>query len=297
MKKKIFNIIFLLIIFININYFSMGASNVLNKNLAEKEYDENNIGLEILRLNKEGITPNFQDDIKEYYITVDESINDLQITAVPENKENKVEITGNTNLKNGMNTVIVKVISKNKKHTTEYKIYVTKTNDKQSANANLENLAIENYDLEPEFELQILNYRVEIEPETKELNILAIPQNQNAVVKVIGNNDLTQENNIITILVKAENGSTFKKYKITTYSKNDEQIKNDIDVNKNLLEQNKAEQLAYQIDNAKEIYSVENEEKQQNSINKLFIIFGIISFIAIIGIVGILIYKKHKKRY
>jgi len=59
------------------------------------------------------LSPKFEPDTLEYSIKVDEETTELDITAIAENSESKVEIIGNKNLKEGHNTVLVKVTDKN----------------------------------------------------------------------------------------------------------------------------------------------------------------------------------------
>ena len=108
----------------------------------ETNASSDNANLKIMRLNREGISPEFSSQVEEYYFVTEENISSFNITAIPENKNSTVTITGNENLKQGKNTISIKVESEDKSQTKEYKIYVTKTNNLEKANANLETLAI-----------------------------------------------------------------------------------------------------------------------------------------------------------
>lgn len=66
--------------------------------------------LKSLRINQEGILPSFDKEIYDYYLTINESINNLQIEAIPENINSKIEIIGNGNFKEGEN--LIKIIVK-----------------------------------------------------------------------------------------------------------------------------------------------------------------------------------------
>ena len=59
----------------------------------------NNAKLQTLRINLEGMTPEFKSDINEYDITITNDINNLEILAVAENQNSEVNITGNNRLK------------------------------------------------------------------------------------------------------------------------------------------------------------------------------------------------------
>ena len=106
---------------------------------------KNNAKLDIMRLGIEGITPDFSPDVNEYYLIVDENVKDIDVTAIPQNTKANVRITGNKNLKNGLNKIEIDVTSEDKSEKNKYTINVTKTSNEQNANADLETLAIENY--------------------------------------------------------------------------------------------------------------------------------------------------------
>lgn len=138
--------------------------------------------LEELRVNQEGILPSFDKDIYEYYLTVPEEITKIDIEAIPEKLDSQIEIVGNTNLVNGENIITIKVIDENS--ILNYNINVIKTNNYETANNNLEILSIEGGLLEPPFDSSITEYKMEVLNEVKNLNILAIPENENAQIEV-----------------------------------------------------------------------------------------------------------------
>lgn len=179
--------------------------------------DKQNTNLSILRLNYVGISPNFQNDIKEYYFIADSSIENIDITAIPENANATVTITGNTNLIMGKNTITIHIVSEDKSTEEDYFIYVTRTQNVEAANANLENLAVRQEMLTPEFDKNISKYTLEIENEIDKIDILAIPESQNATVTIEGNDDIKVGDNTIKINVLAEDGITNKKYEITVH--------------------------------------------------------------------------------
>lgn len=59
------------------------------------------------------LNPKFDPNIPQYTTKVDSKTNDLDIKATPKNSDSTVEVTGNTNLKEGHNTVLIKVTDKN----------------------------------------------------------------------------------------------------------------------------------------------------------------------------------------
>ena len=190
----------------------------------ESEVTSNNSKLKNLRLNHEGMTPVFSPDITEYYFLT-EDLSSLEVTAIPENTNANVTISGNTNFKEGLNTIVIEVTSLDKTSKTQYTISVTKTKDLEKANANLETLAIENVAIEPEFVNDIYQYNAIVPNTTENLNVLVIPERQNAKVEVTGGEILQYGNNVVNIQVIAENGYTIKQYRVNVYRRNEEEQK------------------------------------------------------------------------
>lgn len=256
---------------------------------------DDNSKLEIMRLNQEGITPGFSPDVTEYYFLT-KDLNSLEITAIPQNANSEVIITGNTNFKEGLNTININVNSPDKTSVTNYKIYVTKTNNLEQANANLETLAIENVTLEPEFANDIYEYNTIVTNTTENLNILAIPEKQTANVQISGGSNLVYGNNEILINVIAENGYTKKEYKVNVYRRNEEEQKL-ADEQKQIEIQKLNAILESQ--NEENLEKSENNESIQSNIaenikeNKWKIVVAIIIVIAILSIV---IYRVKNKK-
>ena len=139
-----------------------------------------NLNLKELHLNVEGISPAFNANTTQYYLVVSNLINDIEVIATPEDAAAKVEIMGNTNLMMGNNEILVKVISSDGSASKVYKINVSKTENEERGNASLENLAIENVGIVPEFNSDIFEYTAEVGSNIENLNILAVPQRENA---------------------------------------------------------------------------------------------------------------------
>ena len=169
----------------------------------QSQVSSSNSKLEILRLNHEGITPIFSPDITEYYFLT-EDLTSLEVIAIPENVHSNVNVTGNTDFKDGLNTIVIEVTSLDKTSKTQYQIFVTKTKDLEKANVNLETLAIENVILKPEFANDIYQYEATVSNTTETLNILAIPEKTNAKVEITGIGNLQFGN--------GEDGSFPKEY-------------------------------------------------------------------------------------
>lgn len=176
--------------------------------------------LQVLRIDREGIVPSFNKDIYDYYLTVSNDVGHIDILAISENPNATIEIVGNNNLKNGLNNITIKVISEDKTQSKVYTIQVTKTNDVELANTNLEILAIENVFLNPPFDTNITHYNIEVSNDTSSLNIFAVPQNENATVEIIGKDDIEEGDNIINVIVTGQNGFSKRTYEIKCHKRN-----------------------------------------------------------------------------
>ena len=257
----------------------------------ESEVTSNNSKLKNLRLNHEGITPVFSPDITEYYFLTEE-LSALEVTAIPENINANVTIMGNTNFKEGLNTIVIEVTSPDKTSKTQYTIFVTKTKDLEKANANLEILAFENVTIEPEFANDIYQYHAIVSNTTENLNILAIPERQNAKVEVTGGENLQYGNNTVNIQVVAENGYTIKQYTVNVYRRNEEEQK--IADEEEKINIQKLNTILEKQEEGEEEKNSSNNNIIENIEENLWFVIIYITFSMII--IGFVIYKIKKEK-
>ena len=276
---------------VNNSYTNISISEK-NKNTKTSENinQTNNSMLKIMRLDKEGITPEFSPDIKEYYFTTDLSTNSLNITAIPEAENSKVSITGNENLKEGLNKILIEVTSSDNTSKSVYVINVTKTDNKEAANANLETLAIENIDLEPIFETNILNYKASVANDVESINILAVPEKIEGKVEITGNTEIKEGDNNVIIKVIAPNGYTYKNYTINVHKRTkEEDVKLEEEQKANKEQLNEIlEEKGIEFLNNGEMIENKNSEKD----NKRVIIISLV----IVIVIGIFIIYKLKNK-
>ena len=265
-----------------------------NTKISENINQTNNSMLKIMRLDKEGITPEFSPDIKEYYFTTDLSTNSLNITAIPEAENSKVSITGNENLKEGLNKILIEVTSSDNTSKSVYVINATKTDNKKAANANLETLAIENIELEPIFETNILNYKASVANDVKSINVFAVPEKIEGKVEISGNTEIKEGDNNVTIKVIAPNGYTYKNYIINVHRRTKEEdvkLEEEQKANKEQLNEILEEKGIEFLSTEQEIENnVENKNYEKD--NKRVIIIG---FVIVIVVGMFIIYKMKNK--
>ena len=277
----------------------------LEKQAKEEVGQDNNLSnsnLQNLRLSIEGMVPDFNKDVFDYYLNVDSRVKDIEVLATSENKDASIEITGNENLKDGLNLIKIQVTSSDKTSSSSYLINVTKTNDIESANTDLETLAIENTLLYPAFDTTVTNYSAEVNNNIERINLLAIPEDEEATIEIKRNDVLKEGNNEIRIIVTARNGYTKKEYYINVYKRNSEEEAKYQEEQKN--NQEKLNQI-YEIqktsneqeeseENQEQVKKNEQEGKEERS--HLVAFFTLIAIILIIASVSILVGKKKNKK-
>lgn len=242
-----------------------------NSNTGNTQTLSSNANLKELHLNVEGLSPAFQKTVTRYNLIVGNDISQISVNAIPEEANAKVSVTGNTNLKVGVNEVRITVTAPDGKTTKSYIIEVTKTENPDLANANLETLAIENVMLEPEFNPDVTSYNAIIGSDVENIRILAIPQIEGASVQVTGADNIVFGDNTITVNVIAKDGVTNKEYIIKLYKTTPkEENQNNVIVEE---EQNNKEPI------------------QENKITAGEVIFVVIIVGSISGIIYILIRK------
>ncbi len=271
-------------------------SDIQTQGISSIDEATDNAFLQNLRLNEEGLEPQFEKDIFEYYIIVNENIQNLEVTAIPENINSTVYINGNTDLKLGNNDIRIEVISADKTKKNEYIIHVSKTKDIEKANTNLETLAIENVPLEPEFEASVTNYKVTVENNISQVNILAIPENINAKVSIEKDEELKIGDNIANITVLAEDGFSQKKYVINIHRMNEEE-QNEYERRQEENQKKLGELLSTSEDNTSINKDMQISEKENNNTKKnvALIIIGIIFVIMVVLIVYLFRKNSSKK--
>lgn len=144
----------------------------------------------------------FNSDVYEYSVSILSDINSIDITAIPEDGSNKVEVIGNTNLVNG--SVIQVIVSNQSGAMSTYKINVTKEELKKSSNAKLSSLSVVGYEFA--FDSKINEYSVYINEGTDKLDINYVTEDENATVEIKDNSSLVNGSRV-SVKVIAEDGT------------------------------------------------------------------------------------------
>ncbi len=152
--------------------------------------------------------------------------------------------------------------------------------DEVSKNTNLEVLAIENILLNPPFEASNTDYTIEVPYQTEELNIFAVPEDEEAEVQIIGQEGL-KGNSKATIQVKVKNGYAEKIYTINVNKRTKEEEKQ---FEEEQAKQKERLEEAYKIEKTSTKVNIDNEQfsnkrdtERQNHIKWTMLVAGVIT--------------------
>ena len=148
------------------------------------------------------ITPEFDKNILDYKLNVSNNISNITVIGMKSNKESTVIGNDKYDLNVGENKINIKVISKD----NEERIYTLTVTRQQSSNNYLKLLSISEGTFDKSFDKNIQNYTALISNEYESVNIDYETEDENATVKIIGNDNLVLGNNQIIVRVSATNG-------------------------------------------------------------------------------------------
>lgn len=296
-KNKIINIFFVITIVVvllqGFTFASNNTSSNSSSNSAQKSNTSNtttktkakssNANISNLGMNPNDFT-GFSENKTSYDVTVPNNVTQVEIYATKKDSKASLTGTGIKKLQEGQNTanvivtaedgttktytINIKRLSKNEKQDTTENLDAKSSSN--SKDLELSNLEIEGVNLEPSFESSTYKYEISIKGEQSNLDIKASTNNTSDKVEIIGNENLQNGQNIITILV--------------TNSKSDEVATYQIYVNKNVIDSN----------------TVDNEfGKTVKELKIKLWIFRALVVIVVLGIIMLLIikHKKNKKEY
>lgn len=175
-----------------------------------------------------------------YEVTVENDIDRISITVDKEDSNAIISLLNKTNsdtgkswvyIVEGSNEIDVTVTSEDGKNQKTYTINVIRktkeeqTEEPQQPEENSEEepmeeafglteLKIEGLELEPQFQTDVYEYRVELKENLEKLNITTLATKANSNIEITGNENLQEGENIITIIVKGENEAETVAYQI-----------------------------------------------------------------------------------
>ena len=191
------------------------------------------------RLKDFGIKPKeydfsgFKSNTYEYTAKeVPNDVTEVELYATPKDSNAKVTGTGKVSLKEGENTIKVEVTAEDGTTKKTYTIKVTRqkeetkptevtqtpetpttTEEPEEKPLQLSELSIKNVNLSPKFNPEKYDYTVGLTEDITSLEIEAKANSEKATLEIVGNEDLKQGENIITILLtdtKTEETATYQ---------------------------------------------------------------------------------------
>lgn len=163
-------------------------------------------GLTSLIVDKGTLSPVFNKDTKLYTVDLDESEENITISATG---NNSITGTGLHSLEVGAN--VFEIISTDDNGSeNKYRVVVNR-GSVQSPYLNY--LQVDNYDMNEEFNKENLDYTMNIYNDITSLDVIAVPEDKNATVTITGNTNMVFGENTISIVVTDEMQNT-KTYNI-----------------------------------------------------------------------------------
>ena len=157
----------------------------------------------------------------------------------------------------------------------------------KSSDNYLTNLQIDGYRLTPEFDKQTLEYTIDEDIKTNEININATPSNEKATINGAGTVKVEENKNEYRIDVTAENGSV-RTYiiKLKETQKADQGKNNGVEQIEQNVEQNNSK-----IENENTDKNLSNEQKSSN-----VVVYTIIAVLFIIILVLVIVIMRKRKK-
>ena len=224
-----------------------------------------------------GIRPNdfsgFTPGTTTYNVTVPEDVESVEVYATAQDSGATISGTGNKTLEYGENALSV-VVTAEDGTTKTYTINVTREGEESTEEQTeiingLSNIKIGDLELTPSFKTDVYEYTVKYIGEDTSLDIQTVATDPSYTVEILGNEELKEGENTITILVSDSEGNNVATYQLT--------------VNKSLVDE--------------EALAREEQEKQQQEQRRMLIIAGGIIALILIIVVIIVVKRRRNRAY
>lgn len=162
----------------------------------------------------------FKKDQTEYSVEVPNEIKTVEIYAEATDSKAQVTGTGEIELNEGANEAKVEVVAQDGTKKT-YTITITRkasevaTTSLENTKFGLSDLTIAGQTISPAFKNDVYSYTVGVKEDLSSLDIKATATYSDAKIEIVGNENLQQGENTITIIVKNEKTNQTATYQIT----------------------------------------------------------------------------------
>ena len=153
------------------------------------------------------LNPEFDKDNVNYQIEVDNEIGELTVAGLPEVATTTVKGNGTYKLNVGENQIILETTAED----GSVKVYTININRHKSSNCNAQMIIAKESVLDPTFDKNITSYELRVLENVTSLNLIVIPDDVNATYEIVGNENFEIGNNIVKVIITAED-STTKEY-------------------------------------------------------------------------------------
>ena len=205
------------------NQTSSGNSNSGNSGSTTTQQPQTPTKSNVATLSNLGIRPNdfsgFKANTLTYNTEVPYETDKIEIYASKGQSGQTISGTGTKTLKEGQNTFNITVTAEDGKTTKTYILNITRKQQGETQEPEepveenpevpveafgLSELKIEGLELNPEFQTDIYEYKIDLTEDIEKLNITAYPTHPDTIAEITGNENLIEGENIITIVVKPE---------------------------------------------------------------------------------------------
>lgn len=219
----------------------------------------------------------FKSGTTSYDVTVPADVEEVEVYGTAQDSNAKVSGLGTKTLVEGLNDLSIVVTAEDGTEKI-YTINVTRGESDASSEGEateatgegLSSLTIGNLELSPTFSTDVYEYTAKYIGEEKELDVNATATNTDYTVEVIGNDNLQEGENTVTIVVTDEDGENVATYQVT--------------VNKSLVDE---EAIARE----------QEEARKQEEQKKMIIIGAAVGVIVLIIIIALIARHRRNKAW
>lgn len=178
--------------------------------------------LKSLTVNNGTLSPNFNPRTTSYTVVVEDDLEEITISAEPEDEKATVSGTGTIQLEEGNTTARIEVVAENGS-TNTYTIHIRKESAEEIIPVGIKSLKIQGVTVDnktedisfmPDFKTEVTEYTCNVSDQITKLLITAEPNEEGMTIEILGNENLQMGENVITILVKSEDGQEIYTYQI-----------------------------------------------------------------------------------
>lgn len=223
------------------NSNSGGTSNNGGSNTSTPQTKSNNANVKMIETSPVDFTGFKASKTSGYEVTVENNVDRINVNVSKEDSKSSVSLLNKTNsdtgkswvyIAEGNNEIDVTVTAENGTTKKTYTINVTRKAKEEQPQEEpeqpeeetpeepmeeafgLSELKIEGLELSPQFQTDIYEYKINLNDDLEKLNVTTLATEANSTIEILGNEDLKEGENVITILVKGENEEKTATYQI-----------------------------------------------------------------------------------